>query len=60
MLTGGWFAREPEVLARVGDVILDPATRTCTKFTRIMLATDAMDIASKPVTDSIHQVGPDV
>lgn len=55
-LSGGWFAREADLLASVGKVILDPASRVPTTFSRMLLATDALECAEPSVAAAIHQV----
>ena len=55
--TGGWFARDADLLAQVGSIILDPGTRVQTTFCRVLLATDALDTAEPCVADAIHRVG---
>ena len=56
MRIGGWFARDAGVLAKVGSVILDPSTRNPTQFSRVLLATDALELAESSVSDAIRQV----
>ncbi|KAK9806598.1 hypothetical protein WJX73_006958 [Symbiochloris irregularis] len=54
--TGSWFARDAELLAKVGSVVLTPESRQQTKFSRVMLATDALDLALPPVADAIRKL----
>ena len=55
-LAGGYFARSAEVLRLVGDVLLDPGSRSDTKLVRTLVAADAFDLADPPTSAAIYQV----
>ncbi|EIE22650.1 amidase [Coccomyxa subellipsoidea C-169] len=55
--TGGFFARNAELLRRAGDVLLDPATRSDVQFKRWLVAKDAFDLADDATSEAIFRVG---
>ena len=55
MLTGGWFARTPQILRQVGDVLLDPASKQEAPLTRWLTAADAFDHSDKATSQAMFQ-----
>ncbi|KAK9904266.1 hypothetical protein WJX75_008073 [Coccomyxa subellipsoidea] len=53
--TGGFFARNAEVLRRAGDVLLDPATRSDVQLKRWLVAKDAFDLADGAASKAIFE-----
>ncbi len=49
----GWFARDPEVLERVGRVLLDDSTAEPAPPRRLLLATDAFGLVESWVADAL-------
>lgn len=54
--TGGWFAKDIDLLAKVGSVILEPSTRRKVAFKRVLLPTDALAQAAPATADSFRQL----
>ena len=54
--TGGYFARDPSVLRRVGDVILDPSQRSTGTLSRWLVGKDAFDLAEEASRNALYQV----
>ena len=52
---GGYFARSAEILRRAGDVLLDPATKSGTPLTRLLVGRDAFDLADPATSAAIYQ-----
>src|SRR3954470_3071341 len=51
--TAGWFARDPDVMERVGSVLLNEETdRTMPR--RLLVAQDAFDLAGAPATAALQ------
>ncbi len=55
---GGYFARDPSVLRRVGDVILDPSQRSSGTLSRWLVGKDAFDLAGEASRHALYQVRP--
>jgi amidase len=51
--TGGWFARGPALLERVGAVLLDGEDTATGPFRRLLVARDAFDLAGPAVRDAL-------
>jgi len=51
--TGGWFARDPALLERVGGVLLDGEDSPPASFRRLLIATDAFDLAGPAVRGAL-------
>jgi amidase len=51
--TGGWFARDPLILERVGSVLLDGADGVAGPLKRLLIATDAFELAGPAVRDAL-------
>ncbi len=51
--TIGWFARDAETFARIGAVILPPATETA-RPRRLVIAEDAFELADAPVRAALE------
>ncbi len=49
----GWFARDPEVLERVGRVLLDDPTTEPARPRRLLLAADAFELVEPRVADAL-------
>lgn len=54
--TVGWFARDPGVLKRVAQVLLEPAGETVPPR-RLLFATDAFDLVDKAVAEVLEGAG---
>jgi amidase len=50
----GWFARDPEILRRVGDVLLGDRRPTATPQ-RLLIAKDAFALVDRGVTDALRE-----
>ena len=57
---GGWFARDPSVLKKVGGVLLQPSGSKATNFSRLLVGKDAFDLCQAPTRDAIFKVCWDV
>ena len=53
---GGWFARDAEILERVGKVLLPKASRKSFKFRRWLVAKDVFALADNGTQTAIFQV----
>lgn len=53
--TAGLFARDPGVLRRAGSVLFDPATRRPTALKRLLVATDAFQLADEPTSRALYE-----
>jgi amidase len=58
--TGGWFARDPALLERVGGVLLDGEDSPPASFRRLLIATDAFDLAGPAVRGALAAMVRDV
>jgi amidase len=54
--TLGWFARDPQIFAAVGDVLLPPTTGSRSPLRRLIIAADAMAVA-EPEAATVLQRG---
>jgi amidase len=54
--TVGWLARDPDILKRVGLVLLEPAGGTVMPR-RLLFATDAFDLVDKAVAETLGTAG---
>jgi amidase len=52
--TYGWFARDVTALARVGEVMLGPDTRTLSDRPRLLVASDALDAVDPDTREAIE------
>ena len=52
----GYFARDPSVLRRVGDVLLDPSTRSTGPLKRWLVGKDAFNLAEEASRHALYQV----
>ena len=52
---GGWFARNAEIFRRVGDVLLDPASRQEQPLRRWLTAADAFEQCDKATGQAIYE-----
>ena len=52
----GYFARDSSVLRRVGDVLLDPSTRSTGPLKRWLVGKDAFDLAEDASRRALYQV----
>ncbi|WP_022723148.1 amidase [Rhodopseudomonas sp. B29] len=52
--TVGWFARDPEILAKVGDVLLPKASPA--PIEKLIIVSDAFAIADEPVAAALREV----
>lgn len=53
---GGWFAATAPLLRKVGDVLLDPATRQDLNLKCWLVAQDTWDCADKETSQEIYKV----
>jgi amidase len=51
--TAGWFARDPAILERVGGVLLDGGNASPARLRRLLVATDAFDLAGPEVRGAL-------
>ncbi len=51
--TVGWFAREPDLLHRIGEVLL-PASSVSKSPTRLLIADDAFELANGPIQEILQ------
>lgn len=54
--TCGWFARNAQVLRKVGEVLLKPSSRQDTPLTRWLTAADAFDHSDKATSQAIYEL----
>lgn len=54
--TVGWFARDPDVLNRVGQVLLEPAGDAVPPR-RLLFATDAFDLVDEAIAEVLERAG---
>ena len=55
---GGFFAREPSILRRVGDVLLDRSQRSRGTLRRWLVGVDAFDLADETTRLALYKAGP--
>ncbi|CAL8470644.1 g10186 [Coccomyxa elongata] len=53
--TGGYFAKNAELLRKAGDVLLDPATRSSVQLRRWLVAKDAFELADGATSKAIYE-----
>lgn len=53
--TAGLFARDPAVLRRAGGVLLDSASRRPTALKRLLVATDAFQLADEATSTALYE-----
>lgn len=49
----GWFAREPGLMRRIGDLLLDPCAETSPEPGRLLIAADAFAVVDASVRDAL-------
>ncbi len=52
---GGWFARNAQVLRKVGEVLLDSSSKQGAPLTRWLTAADAFDHSDKATSQAIYK-----
>lgn len=52
---GGWFARNAQVLRKVGEVLLDSSSKQDAPLTRWLTAADAFDHSDKATSQAIYK-----
>lgn len=52
--TAGLFARDPAVLRRAGSVLLNPARRRPAALKRLLVATDAFELAEEATSRALY------
>lgn len=52
--TAGLFARDPSVLRRAGSVLLNPASRWPAALKRLLVATDAFELAEEATSRALY------
>ena len=55
MYAGGWFARNAQVLRKVGEVLLKPSSKQDAPLTRWLTAADAFDHSDKATSQAIYE-----
>jgi amidase len=53
---GGWFATNATILRKVGQVLLEPATRKEAALSRWLVARDAFDTADSETAKALYNV----
>lgn len=55
MYAGGWFARNAQVLRKVGEVLLEPSAKQDAPLTRWLTAADAFYHSDKATSQAIYK-----